>query len=120
MLRPQLTKLDAWLAEWEVDEEDQRKLYCQIADIAEESGEEKRSYQYVLKALRTFDPKETEEISSTEAQNISPLKHTLRFPRPYISPHNSSTLRFPPNILRAARNFRREGTRGLQRLQGRT
>merc|ERR1712225_210940 len=71
MLRPQLTKLDAWLAEWEVDEEDQRKLYCQIADIAEESGEEKQSYQYVLKALRTFDPKETEEISSTEAQNIS-------------------------------------------------
>lgn len=41
MLRPQLIKLDAWLLEWEVDEEDQRKLYCQIADIAEESGEDK-------------------------------------------------------------------------------
>lgn len=40
MLRPQLTKLDGWLVEWDVDEEDQRKLYCQIADIAEESGEE--------------------------------------------------------------------------------
>ncbi len=41
MLRPQLTKLDAWLEEWEVDEEDQRKVYSQIADIAEESGEDK-------------------------------------------------------------------------------
>jgi translation initiation factor 3 subunit M len=40
MLRPQLKKLDAWLVEWEVDEEDQRKLYAQIADTAEDAGEE--------------------------------------------------------------------------------
>lgn len=43
MLRPQLTKLPAWLEEWDVDEEDQRKVYAQIADIAEESGEEEYS-----------------------------------------------------------------------------
>jgi translation initiation factor 3 subunit M len=41
MLRPQLTeKLDTWLEEWDLDEEDQRKLLCQIADIAEECGED--------------------------------------------------------------------------------
>ncbi len=40
MLRPQLTKLDTWLVEWEVDEEDQRKLFGQIADVAEDAGEE--------------------------------------------------------------------------------
>jgi translation initiation factor 3 subunit M len=40
MLRPQLTKLDTWITEWDVDEEDQRKLYCQIAEVADDSGEE--------------------------------------------------------------------------------
>ncbi len=40
ILRPQLTKLDAWLKEWEVDEEDQRKVFGQIADVAEDAGEE--------------------------------------------------------------------------------
>jgi translation initiation factor 3 subunit M len=40
MLRPQLKKLDGWLVEWDVDEEDQRKLYGQIADAAEDAGEE--------------------------------------------------------------------------------
>jgi translation initiation factor 3 subunit M len=40
MLKPQLQKLDGWLEEWEVDEEDQRKLFAQIADVAEDAGEE--------------------------------------------------------------------------------
>lgn len=41
MLRPQLEKLGTWIAQWEVDEEDQRKLFGQIADAAEDAGEEK-------------------------------------------------------------------------------
>lgn len=40
MLRPQLKKLDTWIEQWEVDEEDQRKLFGQIADVAEDAGEE--------------------------------------------------------------------------------
>jgi translation initiation factor 3 subunit M len=32
---------------------------------------DRESYQYVLKALRTFDPKETKELSSREAQDLS-------------------------------------------------
>jgi translation initiation factor 3 subunit M len=40
MLRPQLSKLDTWIEQWEVDEEDQRKLFGQIADVAEDAGEE--------------------------------------------------------------------------------
>jgi len=40
MLRPQLKKLDNWLVEWDVDEEDQRKLFGMIADTAEDAGEE--------------------------------------------------------------------------------
>ena len=40
MLRPQLKKLDTWIKQWDVDEEDQRKLFGQIADVAEDAGEE--------------------------------------------------------------------------------
>jgi len=31
----------------------------------------RESYQYILRALRTFDPKEPKEVSSTEAQELS-------------------------------------------------
>jgi hypothetical protein len=40
MLRPQQKKLDIWIEQWDVDEEDQRKLYGQIADVADDAGEE--------------------------------------------------------------------------------
>jgi len=40
ILRPQLGKLDAWIHDWQVDAEDQRKLFGHIADVAEDSGEE--------------------------------------------------------------------------------
>lgn len=72
MLRPQLAKLDTWVKEWEVDEEDQRKLFCMVADVAEEASEDEQGYSYILKALKTFDPKEDpSEVSSTEAQTLS-------------------------------------------------
>ncbi|KAI1003417.1 Eukaryotic translation initiation factor 3 subunit M [Podosphaera aphanis] len=71
MLRPQLSKLDAWLDEWKVEREDQRKLFIQIADLAEDVSEEDQAYKYVLRGLRTFDPKNASEISSPDAQNLS-------------------------------------------------
>ena len=39
-LRPQLKNVDRWIAEWESDEEDQRKMFLEIADVADEAGEE--------------------------------------------------------------------------------
>ena len=39
-LRPQLGKLEWWMREWDVDEEDQRKLFRKIVDVADEAGEE--------------------------------------------------------------------------------
>ncbi|KFY44836.1 hypothetical protein V494_01281, partial [Pseudogymnoascus sp. VKM F-4513 (FW-928)] len=39
MLRPQLKKLDTWIEEWDIDEEDQRKLFVQVADVAADVGE---------------------------------------------------------------------------------
>lgn len=67
-LRPQLKNLDSWLEEWEMDEEDQRKLFLAISEAARESGEEASSYQYLVRALRTIP---SSEASSDEAKELS-------------------------------------------------
>ena len=78
-LRPQLKNLDSWVAQWETDEEDQRKLYLSIADVAGEAGEEEQSYLYLLRALRTIP---TDEIAGEEAHSLSirALKSALSHP----------------------------------------
>lgn len=68
ILKPQLVQLDQWIEDWEVDEEDQRKLYGQLAEIADDVGETEESYKFILKALTTF---EGDEASSEEAQKLS-------------------------------------------------
>ena len=68
VLRSQLNQLDAWIAQWETDEEDQRKLYLQIADVAAEAGEEGESYLYLLRGLRTFQP---DDAGSKEAHDLA-------------------------------------------------
>lgn len=78
-LRPQLKNLDSWIAQWETDEEDQRKLYLSIADVAEEAGEDEQSYLYLLRALRTIP---SNEVTSDEARTLSvrALKSALSHP----------------------------------------
>ncbi|OBT74947.1 hypothetical protein VF21_06081 [Pseudogymnoascus sp. 05NY08] len=71
MLRPQLKKLDTWIEEWDIDEEDQRKLFVQVADVAAEVGETEQSFQYLLRALRTFDAKDTASLSTPEATDLT-------------------------------------------------
>jgi translation initiation factor 3 subunit M len=39
-LRLQLKKLDTWVKEWDLDEEDQCRLFGMVADVAEDAGEE--------------------------------------------------------------------------------
>ncbi|KAL8949765.1 MAG: hypothetical protein Q9183_007573, partial [Haloplaca sp. 2 TL-2023] len=79
LLRPQLKNLDSWIAQWETDEEDQRKLYLTIAEAAEEGSEEEQSYLYLLRALRTIP---NDEASSDEARQLSvrALKSALSHP----------------------------------------
>ena len=67
-LKPQLKNLDSWLRTWETDEEDRLRLYLQIAQVAEESGEREQAYIYLLRALRTIpsadsDGQEARELS---------------------------------------------------------
>ena len=68
VLRSQLKNLDIWIAAWEVDEEEQRKLYLLIADVADEAGEDAESYLYLLRALRTIPP---DEASSPESKSLA-------------------------------------------------
>jgi translation initiation factor 3 subunit M len=56
------------VSQWETDEEDQRKLYLTIAEVATSAGEDDQAYEYLLRALRTFS---TDEASSPEARNLS-------------------------------------------------
>ena len=78
-LKSQLKNLDSWVALWETDEEDQRKLYLSIADVAEEADEDDQAYLYLLRALRTIPP---DEASNEEAQTLATraLKSALSHP----------------------------------------
>ncbi|KAL6708677.1 hypothetical protein ACN47E_002373 [Coniothyrium glycines] len=78
-LRPQLKQLDTWLAAWETEEDDARKLYLAVSDVASDAGEDEQAYTYLLRALRTFP---SEEASSPEARELSlrALKSALTHP----------------------------------------
>lgn len=79
-LRPQLQNLEQWLQSWDMDKEDQRKLYLAIADVANDSAEEEQGYQYLLTALRTLQ--DAEEAANDEAKDLSlrALKSALLSP----------------------------------------
>ncbi|KAI1189048.1 PCI-domain-containing protein [Nemania serpens] len=81
-LKPYLKSLDSWLKDWDTDSDDQRQAYEAIADTARDAGDANTSYQYILKALRTF---EDEEVKSEEAQRIAlrALKTALLLPTQY-------------------------------------
>lgn len=81
-LKPQLKNIDSWVVQWETDEEDQRKLYLGIADVASEAGEDDQAYSYLLRSLRTFT---ADEVTSDEARELSirALKSALLHPSHY-------------------------------------
>ncbi|KAH7072685.1 eukaryotic translation initiation factor 3 subunit M [Paraphoma chrysanthemicola] len=78
-LRPQLKQLDKWLEAWETEDEDARKLYLAVSDVASDVGEDQQAYTYLLRALRTYP---SEEASSQEARDLSlrALKSALTHP----------------------------------------
>lgn len=78
-LRSQLKNLDQWIAQWDIEAEEQRQLYLEISQTAEASGETDDSYDYLLKALRTIP---ADEASSVEAIKLSTqaLKAALLHP----------------------------------------
>ncbi|KAK6864438.1 PCI domain-containing protein [Apiospora arundinis] len=81
-LKKHLRTLDSWVEQWGIDEEDQRKLYENIAEVASEAGDENTSYDFIVKAINTF---EKEEVSSEDAQRLAlrALKSALLSPTHY-------------------------------------
>ncbi|KAF2178584.1 PCI-domain-containing protein [Zopfia rhizophila CBS 207.26] len=81
-LRPQLKQLDQWLEAWEMEEDDSRKLYLAVSDVAAEAGEDEQAYTYLIRALRTIP---SDEASSQEARELSlrALKSALDHPNHY-------------------------------------
>ncbi|KAI0176387.1 hypothetical protein GGR52DRAFT_540761 [Hypoxylon sp. FL1284] len=67
-LKGHLPYLSRWTIEWGIDEEEQRKLYLRVSEVAAEAGDEKSSYENVLKALHTF---QGDELRSNEAEQLA-------------------------------------------------
>ncbi|KAL9096218.1 MAG: hypothetical protein Q9165_001741 [Trypethelium subeluteriae] len=67
-LEPQLKNLDKWIVEWELDDEQQRKLFLTVTDVASAAGEDETAYQYLIRALRTIS---SDAVSNAEAASLS-------------------------------------------------
>jgi translation initiation factor 3 subunit M len=78
-IKPHLKNLESWFADWESEDDEQRKLYLSIAEVAAETGEQDTSYDYLIKALRTIP---ADQSSSDEARQLSlrALKDALQSP----------------------------------------
>ena len=97
LLKPRLKNLQVWFAEWESDDEEQRKLLLEIADIAKECSEpeyayrsspplkvcpdkkHRESYRYLLLALHTIPPSES-TTPTARSLSIRTLKTALTQP----------------------------------------
>lgn len=67
-LKPYLKNLDDWVDEWKIGPNQKRQVYVAIEETARESNDAYTSYQYILKALRTFND---DEVKSEDAQQIA-------------------------------------------------
>jgi translation initiation factor 3 subunit M len=81
-IRLHLDSLEGWVSTWGVPDKEKPSLYNEVSEIAKDAGEDDISYQYQLKALRTFT---SETASSPEARKtaLSSLKVALDAPSHY-------------------------------------
>lgn len=81
-IRSHLDSLEGWLTTWKVPDKEKPLLFNEVSEIAKEAGEDDISYQYQLKALRTFS---TDTASSPEARKtaLKALKVALDTPAHY-------------------------------------
>lgn len=82
-LKPQLaTQLPNWLAVWELDAEEAKKLHLAVADAAEASGDDELAHTHVVQALQTIP---ANEASNKDSRDLavralaSALKHPAIF-----------------------------------------
>jgi len=66
-LKPQLRNVDDWIASWELEPSEARKLYLAIADAAVAAKQSEESYFFLLKSLRTLQ----DDATSAEARGLA-------------------------------------------------
>lgn len=79
-LQPQLENLDVWLATWEMEKDESRKLYLAISDVAKDASEAGASYKYMLKALRTLQDGDDARSDEARTLTLKTLRHSLNSP----------------------------------------
>ncbi|OQD71258.1 hypothetical protein PENPOL_c001G07775 [Penicillium polonicum] len=66
-LKPQLTsQLPTWLAAWELDSDDTRKLHIAIAEASTAAGDEDLAQTHIVQALETIDAADVSKPESRE------------------------------------------------------
>ncbi|RHZ89166.1 hypothetical protein Glove_18g105 [Diversispora epigaea] len=65
---PQLSRLDDWVKEWSITTDQVRELYLTVSDKLKETGEVKRSHDFLLKYLATY----------TSSDDVSAIKPIVR------------------------------------------
>jgi translation initiation factor 3 subunit M len=79
-LKPQLSsQLPTWLASWELDSEDTRKLHIAIAEASTAAGDEELAQSHVIQALETIDAADVSKPESRELA-VRALATALRRP----------------------------------------
>lgn len=79
-LLPQLAHLESWLAAWDSQPAEQRKLYLAVSDVASDASEDEQAYQYLLKALRTMQSQQDAQSDEAKTLSIRALKAALVSP----------------------------------------
>jgi translation initiation factor 3 subunit M len=79
-LKPQLSsQLPTWLASWELDSDDTRKLHIAIAEASTAAGDEELAQSHVIQALQTIDAADVSKPESRELA-VRALATALRRP----------------------------------------
>ncbi|GAD96035.1 PCI domain protein [Paecilomyces variotii No. 5] len=81
-LKPQLTaQLPAWIAQWELDEEDSQKLHLAVSDAATAAGDDELAFYHLVQALQTIP---ANEASSKDSRDLAVRALTAAFSNPTI------------------------------------
>ncbi|OZJ04933.1 hypothetical protein BZG36_02660 [Bifiguratus adelaidae] len=65
-IQAQLPHVDGWMSEWKINMNQRRDLYILISEKAKEAQEETLAYQYLVKALSTYQNPSEIDTNATE------------------------------------------------------
>lgn len=99
-LKPQLTsQLPTWLASWELDNDDARKLHVAIAEAATAAGDEDLAQTHIVQALETID---AADVSKPESRELAVRALATALRRPAVFDFTPLTASDAVQALRAS------------------